>query len=309
MMEMHEIRYFLTLCETLNFTRAAEACNVSQPALTRAVKALEDKLGGPLIHRERGNTHLTELGRKVQPILREAFGRVAEARKVAEDFTQMRSATLRVGLMCTIGPHNLVDLLGGFVRRHEGISLFMRDGPAHAIEEELLRGELDLAIYGRPDAVEDGLHRLPLYTERMMIALAASSPLVRKDRLRLEDLHGLAYVSRANCEYDDHLDQLCMAKGISVHTVYRSERDDWVQSMVMSGIGFTFIPEHSITIPGLVCRPLVEPEVSRSIVLATVRGRPHSRAVAEFVKACRSFPWTDRLTGYRPTSGDGGVGG
>jgi DNA-binding transcriptional LysR family regulator len=298
MLEMHEIRYFLTLSETLNFTRAAQACSVTQPALTRAIKALEDKLGGPLVHRERGNTHLTELGRKVQPLLRDAFERVAEARKVAEDFTHMRSATLRVGVMCTIGPHNLVGLLRGFLRLHDGISLFMRDGPALAIEEELLRGDLDLAIYGRPGAVEDGLHRLPLYTERMMIALSAASPLAGKADLRLEDLHGLAYVSRANCEYDDHIDRICMARGIAVHTVYRSERDDWVQSIVMSGIGFTFIPEHSITIPGLVCRPLTDPAVSRSIVLATVRGRPHSRAVAEFVKACRSYPWTDRLGGY-----------
>ena len=59
-MELHEIRYFLAVCETLNFTRAAERCNVTQPSLTRAIQSLEGKLGGgPLINRERGNTHLT----------------------------------------------------------------------------------------------------------------------------------------------------------------------------------------------------------------------------------------------------------
>src|SRR5262245_47825542 len=66
-MELHEIRYFLALCDTLNFTRAAEQCNVSQPALTRAIQHLEGKLGGPLVHRERANTHLTELGRIMRP--------------------------------------------------------------------------------------------------------------------------------------------------------------------------------------------------------------------------------------------------
>ena len=62
-MELHEIRYFLALSKTLNFTKAAEMCNVTQPALTRAVQKLEAELGGLLFSRERGNTHQTELGR------------------------------------------------------------------------------------------------------------------------------------------------------------------------------------------------------------------------------------------------------
>src|SRR3712207_8365018 len=65
--EMHQVRYFVALCETLNFTRAAERCNVAQPSLTRAIKLLEDELGGPLFNRERNRTHLTELGRMMEP--------------------------------------------------------------------------------------------------------------------------------------------------------------------------------------------------------------------------------------------------
>ena len=64
-MEMHQVRYFLALCETLNFTRAAQRCNVAQPSLTRAIKNLEEELGGPLFRRERNRTHLTDLGRLV----------------------------------------------------------------------------------------------------------------------------------------------------------------------------------------------------------------------------------------------------
>ncbi|MGY9105521.1 MAG: LysR family transcriptional regulator, partial [Alphaproteobacteria bacterium] len=66
-MEMQQVRYFLALAQELNFTRAAEACNVTQPALTRAIKGLEDELGGPLFHRERANTHLSELGLIMRP--------------------------------------------------------------------------------------------------------------------------------------------------------------------------------------------------------------------------------------------------
>ena len=72
-MEMHQARYFVALCETLNFTRAAEKCNVTQPSLTRAIKLLEDELGGPLFNRERNQTHLTELGRLMEPHLREVL--------------------------------------------------------------------------------------------------------------------------------------------------------------------------------------------------------------------------------------------
>src|SRR3954449_12443032 len=66
-MEMHQVRYFLAVADELNFTRAAERCHVAQPSLTRAIKLLEEELGGPLLHRERANTHLSELGRMVKP--------------------------------------------------------------------------------------------------------------------------------------------------------------------------------------------------------------------------------------------------
>ena len=72
-MELHEIRYFLALSKTLNFTKAAEMCNVSQPALTRAIQKMEDELGGLLFSRERSNTHLTELGRMLEPHLTEVL--------------------------------------------------------------------------------------------------------------------------------------------------------------------------------------------------------------------------------------------
>ena len=80
-MELHEIRYFLALSKTLNFTKAAEMCNVSQPALTRAIQKMEDELGGLLFSRERGNTHLTELGRMLEPHLREVLDRTHAAKE------------------------------------------------------------------------------------------------------------------------------------------------------------------------------------------------------------------------------------
>ena len=84
-MEMQQVRYFVALADTLNFTRAAEKCNVSQPALTRAIQQLEHELGGPLFHRERGNTHLSELGRMMFPYLQTVEESARAAREQGEN--------------------------------------------------------------------------------------------------------------------------------------------------------------------------------------------------------------------------------
>ena len=108
-MEIHEIRYFMMLSQTLNFTRAAESCNVSQPALTRAIQNLEDKLGaGPLVNRERGNTHLTELGHIMVPYFEQVLAGVEQAQVKAQSYRQSSVASLSLGLMCTIGPSRMV---------------------------------------------------------------------------------------------------------------------------------------------------------------------------------------------------------
>ena len=75
--------------------------------------------------------------------------------------------------------------------------------------------------------------------------------------------------------------------------VFRSDRDDWVQSMAMAGIGFTFIPEFAVTMPGLRVRPLIEPEIVRTIQVVTVRGRPHAPAVGAFVREILAFSWAN----------------
>jgi DNA-binding transcriptional LysR family regulator len=88
-MEMHQVRYFLTLCKELNFTRAAEKCNVAQPALTRAIKLLEGEFGGLLFHRERARTHLSELGAAVRPYLEEVARQSQQAKKLASSLVEL----------------------------------------------------------------------------------------------------------------------------------------------------------------------------------------------------------------------------
>src|SRR3954471_17923279 len=97
-MELHQIRYFLALAQSLNFTRAAEQCNVTQPALTKAIQKLEQELGGGLIYRERQLTQLTDLGKLVLPTLEATLAAADTVRLHAREFQDKSVAPLRVGL-------------------------------------------------------------------------------------------------------------------------------------------------------------------------------------------------------------------
>ena len=102
-MEMHQVRYFLAVADTLNFTRAAELCNVSQPALTRAIQQLEEELGGLLLRRERKLTHLTDFGRLIEPHLRQLFADAEAAKTTAKRFLSLQQAEIRLGTCARLG--------------------------------------------------------------------------------------------------------------------------------------------------------------------------------------------------------------
>lgn len=297
-MEIHEIRYFIALSETLNFSRAAERCNVSQPALTRAIRGLEDKLGGgPLIHRERGNTHLTEFGSIMKPYFEHMLEEMNAAKARAQDYKRLSGTTLRVGLMCTIGPTRLIGLFSHFGDENPGIELNLIDGPVPSIEEKLAQGDLDIAIYAKPDNLDERFHALPLFEERFMVAVAPADPLARQNTISIRDLNQRYYLGRASCEFYEHLRRIRLEiGGVEFKRRYVSDRDDWVQSMVMAGLGFTYLPEFAVALPGLVARPLVDPEVRRTVQLVTVRGRPHSPAVGAFVREARHFAWDGKMS-------------
>ena len=150
-MEMHEIRYFLATSRTLNFTKAAEQCHVSQPALTRAIRRMEDKLGGLLFSREPNNTHMTELGRLIEPHLTEIMKQTGEAKQTATRFLKLEGAGITLGTMCTIAPVPFVTFLDHFRADNPGIEITLLEGTAHQLCDLLAKGELDVALMARPD--------------------------------------------------------------------------------------------------------------------------------------------------------------
>jgi DNA-binding transcriptional LysR family regulator len=302
-MEMQHVRYFVALAGTLNFTRAAEQCNVSQPALTRAIQQLEHELGGPLFHRERGNTHLSELGRMMLPYLQTVEESCRAARDQARAVKRLERATLTIGTMCTIGPQLISELLVQFRAEHPDVDVQVVDASGPKMVEMLEKGELEVAIVGVPGELPESLHQLPIFEERFVILLPPDHRLAPLPEIPAAELDQEPYVSRSNCEVFQPVRKELNSRGIFLRQVFSSPRDDWVQGMIKAGLGLGFFPEFSVTDPTLVVRPLVNPNFHRTIYLATVRGRPHSPAVGAFVQEARRYAWpTTRLpTGVSET--------
>ena len=290
-MEMQQVRYFVTLAQVLNFTRAAETCNVSQPALTRAIQQLEHELGGPLFHRERGNTHLSELGRMMLPYLEAIHEQTCAAKEQAKAIKKLENATLTIGTMCTIGPQLVADLLIRFRQANPDVEVRVIDAGAPDMIDKLVKGDLELAVVGVPDELPDSLHQLPIFEEKFVVLLPPNHRLCAKNPVRAADLHEELYVSRSNCEVFGPVSADLKQRGIRMRKVFSSPRDDWVQGMIKAGLGIGFFPEFAVTDPDLVVRPLVEPGYTRTIYFATVRGRPHSPAVGAFIQEARRYPW------------------
>ena len=288
---MHQIRYFVAMCETLNFTRGAERCNVAQPSLTHAITKLVQELGGKLFHRERINTHLSELGRMMRPYLSEILSQTEAAKVRATAAARLTDATLTIGVMCSLAPGMFSGFLQAFHARHPGVELNVIDAKVGRLASMLVKGNVEVAIYGRPEGYDESFHLLPLFEERFVIVVSEGHPFCALEAVHGHDLNGQNYVSRAHCEYNEYADRVLAERGIKVKRVFRSERDGWVVGMIAAGLGFGFFPQFSVTNPTLIVRPLAEPEFVRTLNLVTARGRPHSPAVGAFVREVKAHNW------------------
>ncbi|MGL5139118.1 MAG: LysR family transcriptional regulator [Beijerinckiaceae bacterium] len=292
-MEMHQIRYFLAVSEELNFTRAAEKCHVAQPSLTRAIKLLEEELGGPLFHRERANTHLSELGRLVKPHLEQVLWETQQTKQMADSFGKLKNNKLKLGVMCTIMPDAIIELISELVVKHPNVELEILDASAKDIEQRLISGELEVALVCLAGSAtqQDRYHIMPVFSEPMMIVLNPKHRLAGRNAIAVRDLDGECYLERINCEVAGIAEQHFIEQGVSDTTVYRSERDDWVLAMAAAGLGYAFMPESCVVHVGVVARPLIDPQISRNVDLVTVRGRPHSPAVGALVREAMRSRW------------------
>src|SRR5437868_7337376 len=136
-MEMHQVRYFLAVTRTLNFTRAADECNVTQPSLTRAIKQLEAEFGGDLFRRERPAAQLTELGLRMHPLLQQCYAAASGARLLAASFKSGEIGALRIALSHSVDLSILVPLLDQIRRQFNRLEFRFLRGSSEQVGEYL----------------------------------------------------------------------------------------------------------------------------------------------------------------------------
>ena len=215
----------------------------------------------------------------------------AAAKVLAENYRLLDRTPLRLGILSTIGHVRLARFLARLETAHAGIELAVSEGSMNHLRQELEAGRLDAAILTSTEALAAALRLQELYEERYVVVLPAQHRLRAMNAIRLHDLSGEDYVDRLSCDMREMVMQVCEGEGVKLYARFRSEREDWVQAMVTAGIGFAFMPEYSVTLPGLVQRPLIEPEVTRKVALATVPGRKHAPAMAALARAAQTYAW------------------
>jgi LysR family transcriptional regulator, hydrogen peroxide-inducible genes activator len=289
-MEMHQVRYFLALADELNFTRASERCNVTQPSLSRAIKLLEGELGGPLFYRERESTRLTDLGHMARPHLQSVYDHSRLAKRLSQEF--VRKWPLKLGIMSTISPEEIVDLIANIRTRHPEVELRLCDANAKDLRARLLAAELEVAIYALPgEEPDERIHSIPLFREQMVLAVHRDHRLAKSGAFPVRQMNGESYIHRMNCEFAGYADEILAKKGVTCKPVYWSERDDWTLAMVAAGLGFAFMPVNMAKHPGVVGLPVVEPEFWRQVSLVSVRGRRYSPGVGSLVREAMRKEW------------------
>ena len=290
-MEMFQVKYVLAAARMLNFTKAAAHCNVSQPALTKAVKTLEAELGAQVFHRDGKKILLSDFGRSLLPHLQHILQETEATRNLADNFRLLNHVPIRLGVMSTVGPVRLSRFLAKFQSDHHGVEVAVTEASADDLKHQLDSAELDLAVLNDLGDARGSFTVQPLYTERYVVIFPPDHRLANLNAIKLADLSGEPYVDRLSCELRETVMAVCAARNVTLYARFRSEREDWVQAMVLARIGFAFMPECSVTLPDLLQRPLIDPEVSRTISLLSVPGRPYSPATAAMVRAAQSFRW------------------
>ncbi len=291
LMELHQVRYFLALASTLNFTRAAEMCNVTQPALTKGVQKLEHELGGQLIYRERQLTHLTDLGKAVLPMLERALASTEAVRRRAKEFQRKEVAPLAIGLAPSISASLILEPIAEIRRFVPGLHVELREEPVGRLIELLLEGEINVAIVGDLDDKPERIDDWALFAERYVAVLAPSHELADLPMLRMESLRQATILDQADSDLGPKFQSLRFPDPMPQPN-HRGNRDLHLQHLAAAGFGIVLAPEHMPRLPSLKAVPIEGNPVWREVHLLAVQGRRYSPALDAFVKVARLRDWS-----------------
>jgi LysR family hydrogen peroxide-inducible transcriptional activator len=285
-MELSQVRYFITLCRTLNFTRAAEACNISQPAFTRAIQRLEDEFGGPLLFRERNLTQLTELGRGMRPHLEAMLDAADAARALANAKLTRTTASLKIGLGPGIGAASVAGAVREIANMLPDIAIHFEEAGPATLVEAMLTDMLDCALLPDDCDLPERLNRWPLYADRAVVVLPPDHRLLTQESISARDIIDETILVGELC--GNFANRLATVTSYSLRLQRCNGATAQILDLIGAGVGIALLSDRLRFAPPLNVRPMQDPELTRHILLATVAGRPLNPAAASFVKLCRA---------------------
>ena len=291
-MEMHQIRYFLAVARTLNFTRAAEECHVAQPSLTRAIKLLEGEFGGELFRRERNLSHLTDLGNRMLPLMQQCYESAASAKSLATAVKTGSVAPLQLGLSRTISIELLIPALSELTRTFKGLEMKFMRGSGPEVTEALKKGDVELAIAGPLGETWDRFDTWPLFTEQMSIVVNEGHHLSGRNGVDVDELKGEKLLLRPYCEQYEQFAGLLRSMGIVGNTNHQVATDNDVMGLLGANVGIALLP-NSAALPKDVRRLHVNGMgINRTVHAYGVAGRPRSTVASTFLKQLRAADWS-----------------
>lgn len=290
-MEIRQIRYFLAAARELNFTRAAAKCNISQPSLTRSIGLLEAEFGGDLFRRERNLTHLTDLGRRMVPLMTQCIENADHASRLANAIRSSKVVSLKLAVRDGIPLEPFVPYLLRLAGAFPQFDFNIRRGEPADLASRLKEGEVDILLGPRPDDTWDRFEHWPLYQCEYALAFRADHPMSRKTVIAMEDLNGASLLHRPDCGVSTQLRAQLEEAGVTLQPALEFARDDDLISYLASSQSIAFLPVASHLRASLVRRSLQGPDCSFRMHATTVSGRQRGPALGLFLTQLRAADW------------------
>ena len=297
-MTLTELRYIVAVARERHFGRAAEACFVSQPTLSVAVKKLEDELDVKLF--ERGGTEIsvTPLGEAIVRQAQVVIEQAAAIKEIAKSGKDPLSGPLKLGIIYTIGPYLLPELVRQAIDRTPQMPLMLQENFTVKLLEMLRTGDLDCAILAEPFP-DTGLAVAPLYDEPFMVAVPRAHPLATREHISSEELkrETMLLLGAGHC-FRDQVLEVCpefarfSSDADGIRKSFEGSSLETIKHMVASGMGVTVVPQLSVPAephPHVAYVPFADPVPTRRVVLAWRRSFPRYEAIAALrnaVHAC-----------------------
>jgi LysR family hydrogen peroxide-inducible transcriptional activator len=289
-MTLTELRYIVAVAKELHFGRAANACFVSQPTLSVAVKKLEEDLGVTIFERHKHDVTVTATGANIIAQAERVLEQAKTIRLIAEEGKNPLKGTLKLGVIYTIGPYLLPKLIPLLNKAAPDLTLIIDEDFTANLADKLRRGDLDMIIISTPFNVK-GVTTEVLYKEPFVVALPKGHPLTKKKSIKADDLAGetLLLLKSGNCFRDQVMEACPNCKNDifskdQIQKTLEGSSIETIRQMVAAGSGVTILPNSSAMDNDevnslLEYRPFSRPAPKREVALAYRESYPRKKLI------------------------------